>query len=931
MQDCIGIRDDSREGVHVSKLQRTTAHRVHTSRKRGVGRDLLWASLAVIAPIGAIGASLISVGAAAASVESTLHEEIDRSAEPRLRHATLVDAAGAPVAGAAMHAGVDCQPQWLPTVGGQPGANKSISALAVFDDGNGPALFVGGQFSAVGGVAASGIARWDGISWSEVDGGVGNATPASPSVSTLIVFDDGSGPALYAGGYFSSAGGVNASRFARWRPQEGWSPVIGATSGTIAASAVVTTIVFDDGSGPALYVGGKLSLAGSPPTKGIARWDGTEWSDVGGGVDGAQFYEVLAMEIFDDGDGPALCVGGKFTSAGGEAAMRIARWDGSTWTPLGAGVTGGSHPSVLALRAFDDGTGPALFVGGSFTTAGGVAASNVARWDGANWSTVGAGFDHAVRVLEILDSGTGPALHAGGSFSTSGASENRGVARWSVDQDDGAWTTVATNQFNQGSSVATLGAFDLGSGPAIFAGGEFTQIGDVAAMRLARLDGDVWAPIGDGIAGGTQVTVNAVAIFDDGEGPALFVGGAFTAVDGIAVNNVARWRPNEEGGSWSTLDGGTNGWVNTLTVHDDGDGPALFVGGEFTTVGTAGGTAGGGIEALRVARWRGDDLGWTTAGAGFSASVTALEVLDVGDGATLYAGGNFTMSGSAIVSRVARWNPTPAGGEWLPLSGGVNSAVRALAAFDDGNGGGPALYVGGAFSHADGMFVNRIARWNGAAWSPVGGGAANLVRALMVFDDGLGGGPALFAVGAFSTIGDIEALRIARWNGVAWAPVGEGLDGQANAMAVFDDGSGPVLHVGGKFTTAGGVAAGGLAKWDGISWSASGNSVDDWVNSFAELVDESTGAGTLFAVGAFTASTTGDSHLTRLEGCPVAPVCAPGDLDCDGVVDFDDLAALLASWGPCPGSVGCPGDLNGDGVVDGADLGILLANWTSGD
>ena len=59
---------------------------------------------------------------------------------------------------------------------------------------------------------------------------------------------------------------------------------------------------------------------------------------------------------------------------------RVARWDGTAWSalsgPSGTGVDG----PVNALAVFDDGTGPALYAGGDFTTAGGVASDNVAAW-----------------------------------------------------------------------------------------------------------------------------------------------------------------------------------------------------------------------------------------------------------------------------------------------------------------------------------------------------------------------------------------------------------------------------------------------------------------------------------------------------------------------------------------------------------------------
>lgn len=66
-----------------------------------------------------------------------------------------------------------------------------------------------------------------------------------------------------------------------------------------------------------------------------------------------------------------------------------------------------------------------------------------------------------------------------------------------------------------------------------------------------------------------------------------------------------------------------------------------------------------------------------------------------------------------------------------------------------------------------------------------------------------------------------------------------------------------------------------------------------------------------------------DASINATLVATATPLCAPADLDCNGVVDGADLGLLLAAWGT-PG----PGDLNGDGVVDGADLGLLLASWS---
>src|SRR5688572_32099084 len=80
-------------------------------------------------------------------------------------------------------------------------------------------------------------------------------------------------------------------------------------------------VTFDDGPGAALYAGGRFAFAGVHAASRVARWDGVEWTPVGGGVDG----EVLALAVFDDGSGPALYAGGLFTSAAGASASRVAR------------------------------------------------------------------------------------------------------------------------------------------------------------------------------------------------------------------------------------------------------------------------------------------------------------------------------------------------------------------------------------------------------------------------------------------------------------------------------------------------------------------------------------------------------------------------------------------------------------------------------
>jgi hypothetical protein len=92
---------------------------------------------------------------------------------------------------------------------------------------------------------------------------------------------------------------------------------------------------------------------------------------------------IVDFAVFDDGTGggPALYAAGTFTTIAGISANRIAKWDGSVWSPLSSGITGGGQV-INALASWDFGQGPTLFAGGGFTTAGGVPATRIAQWRG---------------------------------------------------------------------------------------------------------------------------------------------------------------------------------------------------------------------------------------------------------------------------------------------------------------------------------------------------------------------------------------------------------------------------------------------------------------------------------------------------------------------------------------------------------------------
>src|SRR6185503_15053849 len=80
-----------------------------------------------------------------------------------------------------------------------PGS-QNAHVLTVFDDGSGPALYAVINWD-------ENIRRWNGSTWPPLGSGFlcDGSGCGSPEVNALAVFDDGSGPALYAGGAFNTA------------------------------------------------------------------------------------------------------------------------------------------------------------------------------------------------------------------------------------------------------------------------------------------------------------------------------------------------------------------------------------------------------------------------------------------------------------------------------------------------------------------------------------------------------------------------------------------------------------------------------------------------------------------------------------------------------------------------------------------------------
>ncbi len=200
------------------------------------------------------------------------------------------------------------------------GTDLDVLAMQAFDeDGPGPIpsrLWVTGDFVVAGGLNASHIAIWDGLAWSTVPGGGVSGGGAWP----MFLHDpDGDGiDSLLVGGSFTAIGGIAAERIARYE-QGTWSEVGGGLAvvapggGNIAIPYAFTT--FDaDGPGPLgsqLIVAGHFDSAGGVPLLNIAAWDGANWSALAGGLDG-YVRDLYVLDSGVTGNAPILLAAGYF-------------------------------------------------------------------------------------------------------------------------------------------------------------------------------------------------------------------------------------------------------------------------------------------------------------------------------------------------------------------------------------------------------------------------------------------------------------------------------------------------------------------------------------------------------------------------------------------------------------------------------------------
>jgi hypothetical protein len=413
---------------------------------------------------------------------------------------------------------------WNPDLVGTNGGGSEILSMWVDD----AAAYVGGTFPVVGGKARNNIAALDLVT--------GVATNWNPNVNGSVTALASDGSVLYVGGVFSQIGGIARSNLAAADLATG-----SVTSWQADADHAVAAIAVHQGI---VYIGGVFTTVAGQTRRELAALDATtaalqSW-------DPRASASVFAVAANDN----QVYAGGAFTIVGGKTRNQLAAFDvvsgaATDWNPS---ALGGQVQTMVAL-------GDSLYVGGSFTSVGGLprnglACVDIASGQASSWDPNPAGGTARQNVLAMVTDGS--LVYVGGVFTSVGGVSRRNVA--ALDPVSGAPTGWDPKISGSPSQVAAL----LVSPGIVYVGGTYDSVGNHAKRSLAA----VYKSTGGDTGWNPQMQYNGwVNALSQGLHGVLVAGG-FNFIGGQArpflgevdaTGHATPWNPNPDGAVYATL------------------------------------------------------------------------------------------------------------------------------------------------------------------------------------------------------------------------------------------------------------------------------------------------------------------------------------------------------------------------------------------
>lgn len=593
-----------------------------------------------------------------------------------------------------------------------PDANGSVHAIAVA----GTNIYVGGQFTTIGGLSRPRLAKLNYNTGAPLDGLW--AIGANNTVRALAL----SGEDIFVGGNFTTIGGSNRNYIAKVR-------ITGSIydNFTNGANGEVRALLYHGGD---LFAGGDFTTIGGATRSYVAKLHYFDGSALDWNPKPNNSVWALADTTLE------IIMGGFFTMVTNRPLNYLAMVDAGSGSPVAgwdAGITSPGYVDVLDADSLN------LYVGGFFTQVNGLARNGFVKMSNASavidrvWTNEPDNDVGAIYVSSATN------VLIGGRFARMGAHRAISIARMTTNGvpspgfpvsagDPGIVFSIATQsdgrvvvggsfdsvmsqdfphlvRFNADGSIDTNWTprpngsvdFALPYGTSIYAVGGFTNIGGQNLRRIARLN-DTDGQVAAGWTNQVYGTVDAATV----DSNYFYVGGGFTNISGTPCRYIARTRhsDNRVDTSWLPAASGT---VMALGV----DASYVYCGGAFRAIGAQPVS-----NLARVSRTTGlADPAWAPNPDNW---VRALAVRT----SHVYAVGDFNyMAGESIynLARVSKTAPATADTTWQAFPVG---RMETLAMDDHW------AYLGGTFDEMGGESISNVARVNltnaaaDASWHP---------------------------------------------------------------------------------------------------------------------------------------------------------------------------------------------------------------------
>jgi|GEM_PF-2541774 hypothetical protein len=592
--------------------------------------------------------------------------------------------------------------------------NANYEVYSLYYDGTN--LYVGGDFSNIGGFPYQYLAKVDPVA---------DTVSASfnPGVTNIVYAIGGDASGIYIGGNFTSVSGTARNYAAKV------DAVTGATDMSFNPAPNYTVYsILVKGSG--VYMGGGFSSVSGTAREYIAMVDSTT-----GALD-TSFYPKPSSTVYSmafDDSGGSLYIGGYFNSVSNTAHAYMAKVDPVTGIPDNAfsPVMGASVQSIVY-------NGSSLYAAGYFKTVNGQPRNYAAKLDAAT-GALDPSFNPSLNDYTNVVCPGAAGMFFGGNFSMAQCVTRNGLFKVFVPTDS-IDPVFNPNASGGGGSVRALAA--VPGGGAVYAGGDFNIIGGLSMKYAAKLD-----PITGSAdpAFNPQPDLGLNVLYYDGARSQLIAGGSFTTIGGLQRYRLARLDPLTGAAVASFNAGRIDNYVLSLAT----DGANIYIGGSISTVN---GTAKSGTAKLNAVTGALDPV--------FSLAVDGSVNSILEDPSGIYVAGDFSNANSLSRRGAAR-------------ADAVSGAVDVAHDISNGNTGyslasdGSKIYMGGLFNAIQSQARTNIAAVSSATQlldSIFNPGADSYVMALAAAPSG----NLIYAGGYFENIGGVNSMGYAAlWLGLS--------------------------------------------------------------------------------------------------------------------------------------------------------------------